>query len=93
MDSPLINNKPNDKLQMKELVKTMYVGIISISYMTFMILIYLNIRNMSNNMDRMMDTLDMLNSLNNATIIETSKQDLSLIKDCVMNKYCKRVPE
>lgn len=93
MDSPLINNKPNDKLQMKELVKTMYVGVISISYMTFMILIYLNIRNMSNNMDRMMDTIDMLNGLTNETTIEDSKQDLSLIKDCVINKYCRRVPD
>tara|TARA_B110000967_G_C18858197_1_gene548426 strand:- start:467 stop:748 length:282 start_codon:yes stop_codon:yes gene_type:complete len=93
MDSPLINNKPNDKLKMKEVGKIIYIGVISITYTTIMVLLYLNIRNMSNNMDRMMDTIDMLNGLTNETTIEDSKQDLSFIKDCVINKYCRRVPD
>ena len=49
---------------------------------------------MTNNLNRIVDYMDTIQSKQlNTTIIENLQKDFTLVKDCVLHKYCKRVPD
>ena len=50
---------------------------------------YNDIHNMANNLDKI---IDIINININTTTTTALHNDLSQIKECVLNKYCKRVP-
>lgn len=54
----------------------------------------ININEMTNNLNRIVNYMDTIQSKQlNATIIEDMRKDFTLVKDCVLHKYCKRVPD
>ena len=56
-----------------------------------LIIITINISNMANNLDTIIDFMNTLQQLQmNNTNIDGINQDLHTIKDCVLNRYCKR---
>ena len=61
------------------------------SYTAMLIIITINISNMANNLDTIIDFMNTLQQLQmNNTNIDGINQDLHTIKDCVLNRYCKR---
>jgi len=64
------------------------------SYTAMLIIITINISNMANNLDTIIDfmhTLQQLQQLQmNNTNIDGLHEDLHSIKECVLNRYCKR---
>ena len=61
------------------------------SYTAMLIIITINISKMANNLDTIIDFMHTLQQLQmNNTNIDGINQDLHTIKDCVLNRYCKR---
>jgi len=61
------------------------------SYTAMLIIITINISNMANNLDTIIEFMNTLQQLQmNNTNIDGINQDLHTIKDCVLNRYCKR---
>ena len=61
------------------------------SYTAMLIIITINISNMANNLDTIIDFMNTLQQLQMTnTNIDGINQDLHTIKDCVLNRYCKR---
>jgi len=59
------------------------------TYTTIIALIYIDIHKMSNNLDKIIDLINVVNV--NTTEVNSIRQDTSIIKDCILNKYCRRV--
>ena len=68
--------------------------IIACGYSVLFVIMAININEMTNNLNRIVDYMDTIQSKQlNATIIENMQKDFTLVKDCVLHKYCKRVPD
>ena len=53
-----------------------------------------NINSMTNNLDRIINVMDTIESKQiNTTTVDYVDKDLILLKDCMLHKYCKRVPD
>ena len=59
------------------------------TYTTIIVLIYIDIHKMSNNLDKIIDIINVVNL--NTTDVNSIRQDTRTIKDCILNKYCRRV--
>ena len=54
----------------------------------------MNTIEMKNNLNTIVNNMDnVLSKQVNITTIEKMQNDLTLLKDCMLNKYCKRVPD
>jgi len=54
-----------------------------------MVFIYIDIHNMDNNLDKIIDIINLV--VVNTTSADSMRNDLTLIKECILHKYCKRV--
>ena len=62
------------------------MGVFGIAYSILTTLVYIDIHNIAINMTAIMDVINNTN----ATQVANVQYDLSLIKNCVLNRYCKR---
>ena len=88
---PLLDN--NNNLIMdnnnNNIYKISIVTMILSIYCTILLFMYNDIHNMADNVNKI---IDIINININTTTTTALHNDLSQIKDCVLNKYCKRVP-
>jgi hypothetical protein len=71
-----------------------FLVIIASGYSILFVIMAININEMTNNLNRIVNYMDTIQSKQlNATIIEDMRKDFTLVKDCVLHKYCKRVPD
>ena len=87
----LRNNERNDTHDdvHNKFVKYMFptaIGVFGIAYSILTTLVYIDIHNIAINMTAIMDVINNTN----ATQVANVQYDLSLIKNCVLNRYCKR---
>ena len=70
-----------------------FLIILAISYSYLFITMAMNTNSMNNNLNKIIDVIDMINFDNiNTTSLEPIHTNLSLITDCVLHRYCKKVP-
>jgi uncharacterized protein YoxC len=93
MDEKLLHmNKQNDNNNTNMIYICVPLFIIAIAYTTLMIFIYTDIHNMSNNLDKIIDIVNIITHIDaNTTSVDSMRNDLMLIKECILHKYCKRV--
>jgi uncharacterized protein YoxC len=95
MDEKLLTmNKQNDNDNNNN--KMIYIIVplftIAIAYTALMVFIYTDIHNMSNNLDKIIDIINIITYIDvNTTSVDSMRNDLTLIKECILHKYCKRV--
>jgi len=90
-----------DKIKQKEVHSNLFLfcmlGVGGISYGVLMGLIYYDIHHMNHNLDKLMDITNsavaFAGANSNATAMEGMRYSLNEIADCVIHKYCRRVPE
>lgn len=71
-----------------------FLVIIACGYSVLFVIMAIDINGMTNNLNRIVNYMDTIQSKQlNATIIENLQKDFTLVKDCVLHKYCKRVPD
>ena len=71
-----------------------FLVVLACGYSVLFITMALNIYSMNNNLFKIIDVMDVIKSFQvNMTTAEALRNDLDLIKDCVIHKYCKRVPD
>jgi type IV secretory pathway component VirB8 len=71
-----------------------FLVIIACGYSVLFVIMVININGMTNNLNRIVNYMDTIQSKQlNTTIIENMQRDFTLVKDCVLHKYCKRVPD
>jgi formate hydrogenlyase subunit 4 len=63
--------------------------VIAGAYTALMVFIYIDIHNMDNNLDKIIDIINLV--VVNTTSVDSMRNDFTLIKECVLHKYCKRV--
>ena len=83
------NNNNDNNNNINNIYKISIVTMILSIYCTILLFMYNDIHNMANNLDKI---IDIINININTTTTTALHNDLSQIKDCVLNKYCKRVP-
>ena len=102
MKEPLINDNDDDDDKTPPLDN---VNIRNINYSVFFLLILasgysflfitmaMNTSSMNNNLNKIIDVINKIDLHNlNTTSIDSVHNNFSLITDCVLHKYCKRVP-
>jgi hypothetical protein len=84
------NNNNNNNNRIVYIIAPLFV--IAITYTALMVFIYTDIHKMSNNLDKIINIVDVINYINvNTTSVDSMRNDLTLIKECILHKYCKRV--
>ena len=88
---PLLDNNNNLIVDNNNnnIYKISIVTMILSIYCTILLFMYNDIHNMADNVNKI---IDIINININTTTTTALHNDLSQIKDCVLNKYCKRVP-
>ena len=88
---------PQDNVNIRNINYIMFFLVILASGYSFLfITMAMNTSSMNNNLNKIIDVINKidLHNLNNlnTTSIESIHNNFSLITDCVLHKYCKRVP-
>jgi len=66
---------------------------IACGYSVLFVTMAININSMTNNLEKIIHFMDTIQQGQvNATLIDSIHTDMNLVKDCVLHKYCKRVP-
>jgi hypothetical protein len=74
--------------------KMILLILIATGYSILFITMTMNTIEMKNNLNTIVNNMDnVLSKQVNITTIEKMQNDLTLLKDCMLNKYCKRVPD
>ena len=92
IDNSIDNNQNN--VNIRNINYSMFfLLLLVIAYSYLFITMTLNTSSMNNNLNKIIDVMNMidLSNLNN-TDIDSISNNFSLITDCILNKYCKRVP-
>ena len=75
-------------------IKMILLILIATGYSILFITMTMNTIEMKNNLNTIVNNMDnVLSKQVNITTIEKMQNDLTLLKDCMLNKYCKRVPD
>lgn len=70
-----------------------FLVILASSYSVLFITMAMNINDMTNNLNKIVSVMNVIEDKQiNTTTVEYIKNNLDLIQDCVLHKYCKRVP-
>jgi len=99
MDEKLILKDDSQKQKEVDsnLLLFLMVGVAGVGYATIMGMIYYDIHNMNQNLDKLMDitndAIAFAGANINATAMEGVRYSLNEIAECVLHKYCRRVPE
>ena len=71
-----------------------FLVVIACGYSVLFITMAININSMTNNLDLIIQFMTKIQqSQMNATTVESIHTNLNLMKDCMLHKYCKRVPD
>ena len=87
-------DKNQDNVNIRNINYSMFfLLILAIAYTFLFINMAMNTSSMNNNLNKIIDVMNRvdLNNLN-TTSIDSIHNNFSLITDCVLHKYCKRVP-
>ncbi len=90
-------DKNQDNINIRNINYSMFFLLILASGYSFLfITMAINTSSMNNNLNKIIDVMNRidLNKLNNinTTAIDSIHNNFALITDCVLHKYCKRVP-
>jgi hypothetical protein len=96
MKHPLIDKINTDKNQDDIGISNYSIFLLVIlvcGYSFLFIVMALNTSSMNNNLNKIIDVINILDLHNvNATSINSIHNKISVISECVLHKYCKRVP-
>ena len=97
MNTSLINNDdktPLDNVNIRNInYSIFFLVILAIGYSYLFITMAMNTSSMNNNLNKIIDVMNKIDLNNiNSTSIDSIHNNFSLITDCVLHKYCKRVP-
>jgi hypothetical protein len=71
-----------------------FLVLIACSYSVLFITMAINLNSMTDNLDLIIQFMNSIQQKQiNATTIESIHDNLNLMKDCILHKYCKRVPD
>jgi hypothetical protein len=71
-----------------------FLVVIACGYSVLFITMAININSMTNNLEQIIQFMTKIQqSQINATTVESIHTNLNLMKDCMLHKYCKRVPD
>ena len=71
-----------------------FLVILASSYSVLFITMAININDMTNNLNKNSSVMNIIEDKQiNTTTVDYIKNNLYLIQDCVLHKYCKRVPD
>jgi hypothetical protein len=71
-----------------------FLVVIACGYSVLFITMAININSMTNNLEQIIQFMTKIQqSQMNATTVESIHTNLNLMKDCMLHKYCKRVPD
>jgi hypothetical protein len=87
-------DKNQDNINIRNINYSMFfLLLLAIAYTFLFINMAMNTSSMNNNLNKIIDVMNRvdLNNLN-TTSIDSIHNNFSLITDCVLHKYCKRVP-
>jgi len=87
-------DKNQDNVNIRNINYSMFFLLILASGYSFLfITMALNTSSMNNNLNKIIDVINRIDLNNiNATSINSIHNNISLISECVLHKYCKRVP-
>jgi hypothetical protein len=97
MNTSLINNDdktPLDNVNIRNInYSIFFLVILAIGYSYLFITMAMNTSSMNNNLNKIIDVINIIDLNNvNTTSIDSIHNNLSLITECVVHKYCKRIP-
>ena len=97
MNTSLINNDdktPLDNVNIRNInYSIFFLVILAIGYSYLFITMAMNTCSMNNNLNKIIDVINIIDLNNvNTTSIDSIHNNLSLITECVVHKYCKRIP-
>jgi hypothetical protein len=99
MKEPLINDNddktpPPDNVNIRNInYSVFFLLLLASGYSFLFITMAMNTSSMNNNLNKIIDVINKIDLHNlNTTSIDSVHNNFSLITDCVLHKYCKRVP-
>ena len=86
--------KNQDNINIRNINYSMFfLLILACGYSFLFITMAMNTSSMNNNLNKIIDVMNKIDLNNiNSTSIDSIHNNFSLITDCVLHKYCKRVP-
>jgi hypothetical protein len=98
MKEQLIDKIDTDKNQDNSNIRSInysmfFLLILACGYSFLFITMTLNTSSMNNNLNKIIDVINRIDLNNiNATSINSIHNNMAVISECVLHKYCKRVP-
>ena len=95
----LLDNHKSDEITTTQNIRNInysmiFLVVIACGYSVLFITMAININSMTNNLDLIIQFMTKIQqSQMNATTVESIHINLNLMKDCMLHKYCKRVPD
>jgi len=95
----LLDNHKSDEITTTQNIRNInysmiFLVVIACGYSVLFITMAININSMTNNLDLIIQFMTKIQqSQMNATTVESIHTNLNLMKDCMLHKYCKRVPD
>ena len=95
----LLDNHKSDEIATTQNIRNInysmiFLVVIACGYSVLFITMAININSMTNNLDQIIQFMTKIQqSQMNATTVESIHTNLNLMKDCMLHKYCKRVPD
>jgi hypothetical protein len=95
----LLDNHKSDEITTTQNIRNInysmiFLVVIACGYSVLFITMAININSMTNNLDQIIQFMTKIQqSQMNATTVESIHTNLNLMKDCMLHKYCKRVPD
>ena len=86
--------KNKDNINIRNINYSMFfLLIVACGYSFLFITMAMNTSSMNNNLNKIIDVINIIDLNNvNTTSIDSIHNNLSLITECVVHKYCKRIP-
>ena len=95
----LLDNHKSDEITTTQNIRNInysmiFLVVIACGYSVLFITMAININSMTNNLDIIIKFMNNIQQRQmNATTVESIHTNLNLMKDCMLHKYCKRVPD
>jgi hypothetical protein len=92
VDNSLDNNQNNVNIRNIN-YSVLFLILLAMAYSYLFITMAMNTSSMNNNLNKIIDVMNMIDLSNlNTTAVDSIHNNFSLITECVLHKYCKRVP-
>ena len=71
-----------------------FLVILACGYSVLFIIMSININSMTNNLDKIIQVMNKIQQGQiNTTYVQSIHNNMNLLQDCMLHKYCKRVPD